>query len=405
MPLELQRVTDDNFDDWARAVERGFLGELDDEDLPGWRSVLQPRDRFIGMQDDDGRWIATAGALPYRMSIPGGDRVGCAGVTVITVRSDHRRQGLLTTMMGTLLDDARHAGEPFAALLASEGGIYGRYGYGPSAPSVDFEVDRRHAVPVGMGRADRVQLVDRERARGEYPAIYDAMVDRHPGTMSQSEGWWDGHLNEDTSADQGGASKRWHALIPGKGFAIYRTKNDWEGRVPNGKLKVSLMASTDRDTYADLVAFLASVDLITTISLRHRPTDDPLPLLLADESQVRDRSSMPLWLRLLDLPVALTSRAYDVADQLVLEVVDRTLPDNQGTWLLDVSPDGSSCERTDTAADLRMDVSALGSVFLGGYRPTTLHAAGRIDELTPGAVPRLGKIMRTDVAPWCAVGF
>ena len=405
MPLELRRVTDETFDDWARAVERGFLSEVADEDLPGWRAVLQPRERFLGIQDDGG-WIATAGALPYRMAVPGGDRVGCAGITVVTVRSDHRRRGLLNRMMTTMLQDAVDAGEPFAALLASEGGIYGRYGFGPSAPSVDFEVNRRHAAPVGFGRADRVQLVDAERARAELPAIYDATTDQHPGTMTQHDGWWDGFVLEDTSADRaGGYSKRWHALVPGKGFAIYRTKNDWSHRVPDGKLKVSLLMAADRDTYADLVAFLASVDLVETLSFRNRPVDDPLPLLVADEGQVRDRSSMPLWLRLVDLPAALTSRRYDVADQLVLDVVDRTLPDNQGTWLLEVGPDGSSCTPTDRDGDLRMDVSALGSVFLGGYRASTLHAAGRIDELTPGAVVRLGRAMRTDVAPWLPVHF
>lgn len=405
MTHEVQRVTEETFDDWARAVERGFLTDLSDEDLPGWRKVVQPYERMLGITDDIGQWIATAGALPYEMATPGGQRAGCAGVTVVTVRSDHRRRGHLNRMMGTLLQDAIDAGEPFAALLASEGGIYGRYGYGPSAPSVDYEVMRRHATPVGMGRADRVQLVDADRARAEFPAIYDAMVDRHPGTMTQSAGWWDGHLLEDTSADKGGYSKRWYALVPGKGFAIYRTKNDWDHRVPDGKLKVWLLMAVDRDTYADLVAFLASVDLVETLSFRHRPVDDPLPLLVADEGQVRDRSSMPLWLRLLDLPSAITTRTYDVTDDLVLEVVDRTLPDNQGTWHLSVSPDGSTCQRIDRAADLRLDVSVLGSLFLGGYRATTLHAAGRIDELTEHAVLRLGRVMRTDVAPWCAVDF
>lgn len=406
MTLDPVRVTEDTFDDWARAVERGFLSEVSDEDLPGWRKVLQPYDRMIGITDDAGRWIATAGALPYRMSLPGGGRAGCAGITVVTVRSDHRRRGMLTRMMGTLVQGARDAGEPFAALLASEGGIYGRFGYGPSAPSVDLEVNRRHAMPVGAGRPDRVELVDAERARVEFPALYEANVDRHPGTMTQSDGWWDGYLLEDTPADRaGGWSKRWHALVPGKGFAIYRTKNDWEHRVPDGKLKVWLLVADDRDTYADLVAFLASVDLIEKLSFPNRPTDDPLPLMLADEGQVRDRSSMPLWLRLVDLPAALTSRRYDVTDRLVLEVIDRTLPDNQGTWSLEVSPDGSSCERTEDAADLRMDVSALASVFLGGYRASTLHGAHRIDELTDGAVTRLHRVMRTDVAPWSPVHF
>jgi predicted acetyltransferase len=42
----------------------------------------------------------------------------------------HRRRGVLTAMMQRLLDDAVEHSEPLAILTASEGGIYGRFGFG-----------------------------------------------------------------------------------------------------------------------------------------------------------------------------------------------------------------------------------------------------------------------------------
>ena len=53
-----------------------------------------------------------------------------AGVTLVGVLPTHRRQGVLTRLMRAQLDDVRERGEPVAFLWASEGAIYGRFGYG-----------------------------------------------------------------------------------------------------------------------------------------------------------------------------------------------------------------------------------------------------------------------------------
>lgn len=84
----------------------------------------------------------------------------------------HRRRGLLTALMRRQLEDVRESGEPFAALYASEGAIYPRFGYGLSSLAASVEIDRARAtfrtdatVPVG-----RVRLVDRRRSWRGRPA-------------------------------------------------------------------------------------------------------------------------------------------------------------------------------------------------------------------------------------------
>jgi predicted acetyltransferase len=62
-------------------------------------------------------------------------------------------------------------------------------------------------------------------------------------------------------------------------------------------------------------------------------------------------------------------------------------------------------ERTDAAADLALDVTALGSVYLGGFSFADLARALRVEELTGGAVARADALFRTSVAPWCAEIF
>jgi predicted acetyltransferase len=52
-------------------------------------------------------------------------------------------------------------------------------------------------------------------------------------------------------------------------------------------------------------------------------------------------------------------------------------------------------------ADLRLDVSDLGTVYLGGFTLAQLSRAGRVEELTEGAVAKADAAFRTDRAPWC----
>src|SRR6516164_6348312 len=78
---------------------------------------------------EGGRTVGGLGAFPFRLTVPGG-RVSAAGVTIAGVLPTHRRRGILRAMMRAQLDAAHARGEPVAYLWATEGTIYGRFGFG-----------------------------------------------------------------------------------------------------------------------------------------------------------------------------------------------------------------------------------------------------------------------------------
>ena len=94
-----------------------------------------------------------------------------------------------------------------------------------------------------------------------------------------------------------------------------------------------------------------------------------------------------------------------MADRLVLEVNDEFLPENEGRYELDAGPDGARCRRTTIGPDLRLSVAELGSAYLGGVTPSSLAAAGRVEECTPGALGRADLMFGSDVPPWCSTDF
>jgi hypothetical protein len=54
---------------------------------------------------------------------------------------------------------------------------------------------------------------------------------------------------------------------------------------------------------------------------------------------------------------------------------------------------------------LRCDVTALGSVYLGGFTWAQLRRALRVEELRNGAIARADALFRADRAPWCVEIF
>jgi predicted acetyltransferase len=103
-----------------------------------------------------------------------------------------------------------------------------------------------------------------------------------------------------------------------------------------------------------------------------------------------------VWARLVDVGAALSGRVLRDGE-IVLDVSDKLCPWNQARW--HVANGGA--ERTTAPADLQLDVSALGSVYLGGFTFEQLRWAERLKELKPGAVARADELFRAERQPWC----
>jgi predicted N-acetyltransferase YhbS len=132
--MELRPATREEFDDFGRAALSAFHQELTDADRERYARIDEPERSLAWF--DDGRIVATTGVYTREVTVPGAV-VPCAAVTAVAVVPTHRRRGLLTAMMRRQLEDLRDRGDPVAILWASEGGIYGRFGYGIAARGLD----------------------------------------------------------------------------------------------------------------------------------------------------------------------------------------------------------------------------------------------------------------------------
>jgi len=368
---------------------------------------------------DNGRPVGTATAYSFLMTVPGG-RLPTAGVSAVAVLPDYRRRGIMSALMRRQLADIRAAGESVAALFASEPGIYGRFGYGCATAALRFTVRRGEGVlqparwaPAGDGHKLRVRGAVPAESRPELAAVYEAVAPQRPGMMARDDRWWTSVLADPPWSRHGSGPVR--AVVAEddggpRGYALYHTQTEWgEDALPSGTLTVSELLAADPGATAALWADLLSRDLISEVRASQRPEDDPLLQLLTDRRRARTRRADGLWIRLADVPAALTQRRYSCAVDVVIEVTDELIGSNSGRWRLRASGRGdfpaAACERVTAAADIALGVQALGAAYLGGVRLGALAAAGQVAELQAGALAGLSTAMSWDPAPWCTSIF
>jgi predicted acetyltransferase len=405
MEIEVRVTPEDEKRRWFEVCNTAFSGELRDEEVEV-DSKLVPPERMLGAYAD-GALVGTATDFPFTLTIPGGE-LRAAGVTGVGVLPSHRRRGALTKLMERQLADARSREEPVAILWASEGTIYGRYGYGIATRVAGIEADRM--VYDAPPEADAsVRVVDADEAAKAFPPIYDRIRAETPGMLSRSEDWWRYYRLSDPEYRRAGAGPKFYSLLEldgqAEGYAMYRVKHDWDEGFAQSQLRVfEAMATSPRAT-RELWRFLFGVDLVARVRAWPLAPDHPLFLLAKEPKRLRLRLGDGLWLRILDVQRALSARSYAAEGELVLELSDPLVPENESAWRVASEGDGSASVDRSGTAELRLGTGALASAYLGEFSFAELQSAELVEELVDGAVARADALFRTPHAPWCPEVF
>jgi predicted acetyltransferase len=359
-----------------------------------------PAERVHGAWEG-GRAVGGAGAFPFELTVPGG-RVPAAGVTVVGVLPTHRRRGVLKSMMRAQLDACRERGEPVAYLWATEDTIYGRFGYGIASFAGEIELPRERSTyyapfePWGDAR-----IVPLEAAEDLVAPVYERVAAETPGMFARTSAWWQARALADPEWRRRGGGDMQCVVLESDGhpaaYALYRMNTAFDRGVQTGAVDVVEAMGDSPEATRAIWRYLLDVDWMARVKAWLLPLDHPLLLLLAEPRRLRFNIRDGLWVRLVDIGAALSARSYAAPGPVVIDVADGFCPWNGGRWR--VSEKGA--ERAESAPELRCDVTALGSVYLGGFTWAQLARALRVDEVRHGAIARADALFHTAPAPWC----
>ncbi|MGK4007771.1 GNAT family N-acetyltransferase [Sorangium sp. So ce1036] len=402
MRIEIRQLTADQLGEFTQPLRVVFGMSPGPEREEGMRRLPELTSR-LGAFDGDAL-VGVAGSFAFTMTTPGGD-APIAGLTMVAVLPTHRRRGILTALIGRHLDEARAEGRPLSVLWATEGTIYGRFGYGLASHACSASIERdRTGFRGEAGAVGRARLLGEAEALEVFPPVWERARPLAPGMLSRSAAWWRGRrlLDDEATRKGGGPLQRVVIEVDGRAeaYAMYCVHHRWDAsQIPAGTLRViEAIGATPRGTRL-VWRYLFDVDLVQQIEASLLPLDHPLRLLLAEPRRLRLTATDGLWVRIVDVEAALAARAYGGGGALTLEIEDRGCPWNAGRFRLDGG--ARRAARTTDAPDLRLDVAALGSAYLGGFSFRDLADAGQVAELTEGAVDRADTLFRAARAPWC----
>jgi predicted acetyltransferase len=409
MTYEMRPITDDEVPEFLRTDSAGFFDTITEAAIERERPLLDLGTTLAAFHE--GRIVGTSGAYSFEVTVPGSVRIPAAGLAWVAVHATHRRQGLLRTMVAHHLETARARGVPVSILYASESTIYGRFGYGIATYEAHYRIDRahatlaRHADPSGT-----LTLLTAGEATELLPTLYAKVADRIVGALNRDKHWWRRFFGGDEAFPDGRGARQ-YVVTRGptgefEGYAAFRVKRDWHEGLAAGTLTVGDCYGLNPQATASLWRFLTTQDLVETVATHARPLEEPLRGLLADSRRLRiTQYTDGLWLRILDVPVALEARRYQLSGTLVLEVADAALPGVTGRYLLETTPDGARCRQTTAAADVRLDIADLSAMYLGGTRCSLLAQAGKVVEERSGALRLADALFAAEMTPFCTVQF
>ncbi|MFD5328746.1 GNAT family N-acetyltransferase [Streptomyces sp. NPDC127092] len=415
--MDIRTTSDQDHDVFVDTLHAAFgrFPETPAEDGGGvWWAALE-MDRCLLAVAPDGRPVGTAGAYSFELTLPGEVLAPAAGVTAVGVLPSHRRRGVLSAMMRHQLSELRARGEFLSVLLASEAPIYGRFGYGPATYTQRLTVSRHQAgltAPRANGTANgrtggpasgqdtgSVELLRRAECGGILEEVYDRYRRAQPGALSRPPRWWARGAGQPPVAP----AARYVAVhrdadgVP-DGYASYSVGEP-------DTLTVDETVAADDAVFTALARFVLGHDLVGRVVFRHFPPEHPLRWQFADfrAGEVGNHTDW-LWVRILDVPRALTTRGWSGNGELVLDVHDPFLGEH-GRHLLTVRDGKAACVPTDREPDLSLDVRDLGSVYLGGTAPSTLVRAGHVRAHRPGAAALADALFGAERPPHCLHWF
>jgi predicted acetyltransferase len=391
--ITLRRATAADLPAVAEADGRAFGSHYTDDDLDDIRRWYDPDRNLLALDEErDGEIVGITASYPFEVTLPGGSRLHAAGVSWVSVAVTHRRRGILRALMAEQHRGFVTDGLALSLLTASEGGIYGRFGYGIATEPREVEIERRRAVfRRDVADPGGVRQVGTPEMRRVGPEIHRRWAALTPGALSRGEEWWD-RLLADHERHRHGATALFHLAHP-DGYVSYRME-------PGRTCRIVDMAVATDEAYVALWRTLLALDLVDTVAWRSMTVVEPLQFLLADARPVKTVGLYDgMWARVLDVPAALSARRYGAEVDVVLDVRDPFL-DRGGRFRLRGGPDGAECVPAESGAPVvGIEMAALGSLLFGGVPAGSLARAGLLAADDPAVLRRVDTAFRAERMP------
>ncbi|MCU1643915.1 MAG: hypothetical protein JWN03_4190 [Nocardia sp.] len=374
--LIIRRAREDDWDALRDCYSRAF-GGVRTKDFESWKQQFLLTDIIVAedVSDPDAPFIVGTGSV-IRMSttVPGGAQLQVAACAQGMVATTHQKRGLYSKIQAEMMYIALETGADVFAAMPGPGGNYGAVGV--ASHTRHLRIDRRRAkLRAGGDDSALVRELRPSAARPRLREIYDRWQQSIPAALSRGEFFWPATFDDQSCV-----------IVHPDGYVVF----DLVGDTVLVRDFCVLTVAAHRELLRCLLGHgeYNEVRMDTAV-------DDPTPLLLEDPRVAAVTGvDTGVWMWILKAAKAFRLRTYRADFHGVIRV-DDPYGMSPGLFLLDITDGQGSWEPApgDAQADLRLGPVELASSYFGAHTPLELHRAGRIEELTAGAVAALDQAL------------
>lgn len=336
--------------------------------------------------------------------------VGGLGGVAVDLR--HKKEHVAADMVRFYLDFYRRQGAALAALYPFRPDFYHRmgFGYGVKMNRYSFAPD---ALPAGGQRATVNYLTAADKE--EVAACYDRFLERTNGLIELPPHVLDA-LFSDTSSHIVGYRQDGQL----RGYLIFRFEAASGENWLISNMVLRTLIYDDPAALAALLGFLRKQsDQVGRII--YETQDDTFHYLLGDPRDGTGNLLAGLWhetntqglgimYRVIDVPrlfAVLADHDFGgISGRFRLNLTDTFLPENGGSYLLDVAGGRATLvEHGPADATIDMDVADFSSLAVGAVDFSRLHGYGRVALSDHALMPVLDRLFRAARRPWCLTHF
>ncbi|QLG63221.1 GNAT family N-acetyltransferase [Halorarum salinum] len=331
--------------------------------------------------------LAVCGSYDFRARIRGEFRP-LGGVSAVASPPEHRRRGVVRTMLAALHAEYRSEGVAFAALWPFEYPFYRRLGYARVNDYSRLTVppgDLDGAVPEPAGEFVRLRPDDWERL----DAVHGAAA-TEPLALDRTEDWWRTRVFQSWEVDP--FVYGWERDGRLRGYLVYSVAAD-EGEEDGKTLEVREFVGVDDDARGHLLRFCRNHDSqVERVRIVDR-ADVRLFDRLGDPRAVETTVRPGPMFRLVDVRAGLEALEYPtgVDGEVVLAVADDHCEWNDRTFRLSVDGGTAACEPAEAEPDVSIGIGALSRLAVGSHPVERLVELGHVT-VASGSVDAKGTL-------------
>ncbi len=378
---------------------------------------LRPADRRVAVADDEGIFGGCF-AYDFRLSLPGGTACQVGGLAGVGISPVAQGRGGLRAMMHTHLQQSIDLGDTASVLMASESGIYQRYGYGVATEMVRWQLNTQlfalfESAPVSS--EGKISLLhNRSEAIAVLAGIHTKYCENRAMEVVRDELWWR-YMLEPADADWVAIGKNKFVAVHynnekvADGYALYSIGDNSDSGFTHGNANSTVVLTEicahTIESEISLFSYLTTLPWCRQLVWELGPVDPPLRHFMTDPRQLWQQSRVDmLWLRPLDVKRLLTERSYGCDGRVVIDYNDAQFPQLSGRWLLTVESGKPRLQVSASEHYVALGPSDFATVYAGTTRVAELASVAKVTGDSE-SIATLDRMLLADRPPFNSTRF